>query len=117
MPTFATQAWKGGPVEMWSDGKQKVNLVYAGDVADALVSRALDPLSHPLVKYQAGNDTLQTVESIATYVATYVGGVEVVKIGNRPGEQNRFDYPEPNHTYPYTFDRQKLDATIESYKP
>lgn len=122
LPTFSTQAWAGGPIEIWGTGRQQVNLVYAGDVADALVRRALAETSYPLTHYQAGVDELRTVHRVACDVGAYVTArtgeeVKVEFIGSRLGEQGIFDYPPPDHTYPYRLDSAKFDATIESYRP
>ena len=37
IPTFARAAWDKRPIPIWGDGKQLVDLVYAGDVAEGLV--------------------------------------------------------------------------------
>jgi UDP-glucose 4-epimerase len=38
VPTFAHHAWRDMPLPIWGDGTQQVDLVYAGDVARALVA-------------------------------------------------------------------------------
>jgi len=122
LPTFSTQAWAGGPIEIWGDGYQKVNLVYAGDVAAKLVERALMPESNPLVQYQAGSKVLNTVGQIAQTVELYVQQQTgeycgVARIGNRLGEQNRFPYPEPDGSYEFDLKHHQIERTIESYRP
>ena len=103
---------------MWGDGEQAVNLVYVGDVADMLVQRAIAPESNPLWQHQAGITALLTVNEVADYVIECVGGEGVVEyVGDRSGEQNFFDYPEPDARYTYAFKPAMLRATVESYKP
>lgn len=123
LPTFSTQAWEGYPIEIWGDGQQKVNLVYAGDVAAKLVERALTPTADPIKEYQAGSKQLTTVAATAAMVEAYVArqtGEEpcgIWSIGERLGEQNQFPYPEPDDSYEYGVRRHQLEATIESYRP
>lgn len=118
IPTFATKAWVGEPIPVWGDGEQRANLVYAGDVADMLIVRAADRHSSPVWNYQAGTDTLISVNDIAEYVSAYTDkGSKVEYVGNRRGEQNFLDYPEPDTSYPYRLDWWKLNITIDSYKP
>ncbi len=120
LPTFSTQAWAGGPIEIWGDGRQNVNLVYAGDVADALLRRADCASSRPEEQWQAGSRELYTVNDVAAYVATHVEvvygeRVSVKYVGNRLGEQNEFPYPQP--TEGYDLDWAKFAATVDSYRP
>ena len=122
LPTFSTLAWAGEPIELWGSGEQKVNLIYAGDVAAKLVERALTPTSDPIKQYQAGSKHLTTVSALAQSIELYVQErtgeyCGVTKIGNRLGEQNHFEYPEPDDSYEFNVRRHQLEATIESYRP
>lgn len=122
LPTFSTLAWEGRPIEIWGDGYQQINLVYAGDVAAKLVERALTRSADPLREYQAGSQRLTTVAALAQDIEGYVQGVTgdycgVTRIGSRLGEQNQFEYPEPDDSYEYGVRRHQLVATIESYRP
>ena len=122
LPTFSTLAWEGRPIEIWGDGYQQVNLIYAGDVAAKLIERALTPTSDPLVEYQAGSKHLTTVGAVAQEVELYVQQQTgdycgVTRVGERLGEQNQFEYPEPDDSYEFNVHRHQLVRTIESYKP
>ena len=118
IPTFATKAWLGEPIPVWGDGEQKVNLVYAGDVADMLVQRALVQGCAPLNEYHAGVDYLMTVNSVVGLVVADAESDSTIEyVGNRSGEQNALPYPAPDDRYPYKFKRAMLRATVESYKP
>lgn len=121
IPTFATKAWLGGPIPIWGDGSQKVNLVYAGDVADKLVTRLLDPVGSPLYSYQAGSQTLFTVNQVVEFVSKHVSEATgeypaVEYFPMRKGEQDG-SYPEPDERYLYQFDGALLRATIDWYRP
>lgn len=121
IPTFATKAWAGEEIPIWGNGEQKVNLVYAGDVADQLVTRVLQPQSSPLVEWQAGIDELFTVNEVADnvnrIVKRFTGSfVSVENLEMRSGEQN-VNYPEPDHTYPYVHEDAYFHQTVLSYKP
>jgi len=65
VPTFATLAWEGKPIPIWGDGEQKVDLIAAPDVADALVSALEGPLSGS-TEY-AGTGVGVTVNEVAEY--------------------------------------------------
>lgn len=117
IPTFATKAWTGEPIPIWGDGSQMVNLVYAGDVADMLVSRALAPTSLPLETYNAGSNEIFSVMQVVSMVDEAAHGTaSVERLPMRRGEQPT-GYPQPDETYPYRFDPNMLRATVESYRP
>jgi len=118
IPTFATKAWAGEPIPIWGDGMQKVNLVYAGDVADKLLTRAICNVSDPIAKFQAGSKTpLMTVAKVAAYVNRYTGSDGGMYFNEmRRGEQDGA-YPDPDETYDYSLNLSHLRATIDSYKP
>lgn len=117
IPTFAHYAWRNEPIPVWGDGKQKVNLVWVGDVAESLVDRVLADTQQPLKAFNAGIDRLFTVRTVAAMVAEYTGsmaGIDTLPM--RKGEQD-VPYPEPHDLYPYKFSMQKLHATLDSYRP
>jgi len=118
IPTFATKAWAGEPIPIWGDGSQKVNLVYAGDVADKLLTRAIAPPVSPHAKFQAGSDDpLRTVKWVAGFVNRHTNnsaGTESLPM--RRGEQGGA-YPEPDESYDFHLNLSHLRATIDSYKP
>ncbi len=117
IPTFATKAWAGEPVPVWGDGKQKVNLVYAGDIADLLVKRALNKDSHPEEEINAGSNSLHSVRQVVNIVNNWTendAGIEY--LSDRHGEQKWITYPEPDEGYPYKFSETLLHQTIDSYR-
>ena len=118
VPTFASKAWAGEPIPIWGDGKQMVNLVYAGDVADKLVERAITQAPpRPHKEYHAGVDRLHSVLFLAEIINNYTvndAGVEFLEM--RRGEQG-VGYPTPNKQYQYKFSYEKLYATVDSYRP
>ena len=91
-------------------------------MAAKLVERALTKTSDPIREYQAGSKHLTGVGDLAQDIELYVKArtgdyCGVTRIGNRLGEQNRFEYPEPDDTYEFNVHRHQLEATIESYRP
>ncbi len=121
LPTFATYAWAGKGIPVWGNGDQRVNLVYAGDIAEKLIERALDGDCNPLTYWQAGSNKTRTVNSVAYMVINRVGKmgggrVDVKYLPLRRGEQ-KTTYPEPDETFPFTFRPWLLDATVDSYRP
>ena len=117
IPTFATRAWLGEPIPIWGDGQQKVNLVWAGDVADMLLRRAVSDGSAPEAQFNAGSRKLHTVLHIAEGVRRYVGSLSKIEFKPmRLGEQP-LPYPEPDRMYPYDVDWDAFYATVDSYKP
>lgn len=86
IPTFAAQALTGGPIEVYGDGKQVMDMVYVPDVARALVD-ALEMGPHPDgVTYEVGTGTPTTVNHIATEVNRQVGASSVTHLEMRDGE-------------------------------
>jgi len=117
IPTFATLAWQGKPLPVWGSGYQQVNLVYAGDVADMLVDRAIAPQADPHVEYNAGVTELKSVEWVTQVINAHTGNTADVDFKDmRRGEQT-FPYPQPDDSYPYKFSYQKLLQTVDWYRP
>ena len=128
LPAFATAAWNGEPIQVWGDGNQYLSPVYAGDVADQLITTlfrvgAGEPLA--TTEIHAGASYLWTVYEMADFVRIHVhsagGGQEFVDIelnDMRRGEQD-FPYPTPGEPGPEfrPVDVDKLAATIDWYKP
>jgi len=118
IPTFATKAWLGEPIPIWGNGQQKVNLIYAGDVADMLLKRAAYAECQPLDILNAGSNVLMTVADVAAIVLAHTdSSAGVKKMPMRKGEQSQFPYPEATNEYGYTVSRSALNATIDWYKP
>lgn len=88
VPTFAVRAWNNLPLQIYGDGQQMVNAVYAGDVARVLVealplaSRSVPELIGAAV---GGNFT---VNQIAHMVLDAVGGGTIEYLPMRDGEDN-----------------------------
>ena len=118
LPTFSTMAWAGEPIPIWGEGLQKVNLVYAGHIAEMLLERALDYNADPLRIYNAGSNQLVSVYQVAELVNRRAGNSP----GNldfrpmRRGEQDS-PYPKPDRSYPYTLDLDTLMQTVDWYRP
>lgn len=121
IPTFSVKAWRGEPIPIWGDGDQSVNLVYAGDVADTLLTAANSPMQSINYTWEAGSNELWTVNAVANWVIDHVavkGGPNSAKdhMKMRKGEQPDQSYPSPTKFYRHTLDLEKLNATIDWYK-
>lgn len=121
LPTFSHNAWRDKPIQIWGDGEQKVNLVWAGDVADVLLDRAQSSSSSPLHEYHAGGPRLYTVNEVARMVLGYVnpgaaGWESIEYLPMRRGENTDTEYPEPDGRYRGDWSIQQLYDTIESYR-
>jgi UDP-glucose 4-epimerase len=131
IPTFATKAWLGEPLPIWGDGSQVVDLVWAGDVADALV-RGIHNGKVGGYESHAGTGEGFTVNEVAEYVWGWVRfvrrsrgehvpltfyGPPIDYLPMRRGETSvdpRLSI-SPFANYPFRLDR--LRETVESYEP
>jgi len=84
IPSFATRALVGLPVQVYGDGEQVMDMVYVGDVAAILV-RAL--VEMPDVLIEAGTGRPTTVNEIADAVIGSAGQGSVEHLPMRPGEE------------------------------
>lgn len=90
IPTFIQQALKGGPIEIYGDGTQVMDLIYVEDLADILVRALGKPAAWGEV-YSAGTGRPTTVNEIAEAVwgacgqPLPLGGV-LRHLPMRPGE-------------------------------
>ena len=90
IPTFITQALKGGPIEIYGDGTQIMDLIYVEDLAEILVQALGKPAPWGEV-YSAGTGRRTTVEEIAQAVWATTGrpdalGLAIRHLPMRPGE-------------------------------
>lgn len=122
IPTFALNAWRGDPLPIWGTGKQKLNLIYAGQIADILFEAATDPVKYnsPTQEYHAAGQSLWTVQETAQYVIDFVktnGGPagRMNYLSMRRGEQPKFPYPHPESGMPELY-LSDLDKTINWYR-
>ena len=88
-PSFVCRALTGMPVEVYGDGKQVSDMVYVGDVAQALVT-ALEKASNDdvfNVPVEVGPEHNSTVQEVAeTVIRLTDSESELVNLPMRPGE-------------------------------
>jgi len=88
-PAFICRALAGHPVEVYGDGTQVSDMVYVGDVAEALV-RALECAARGEVfdrAVEVGPEEHKTVREVAELIVRLTGSSsEVVHLPMRPGE-------------------------------
>lgn len=70
IPTFATQAWSGQPIEIWGSGLQTVDLVHVNDVARMLLAAA--DIGNDQT-FDAGTGIPVTVRQVAEFVHRMTG--------------------------------------------
>lgn len=86
LPTFATRAWAGKPIQIWGDGEQTMDVVSTGDLARMFV----DAIRHgDNVLFDAGCGEEISVNEFAAHVLKVTGstaGVEYLpmRIGEVP---------------------------------
>lgn len=89
MPSFVCRALRNDPIEVYGDGQQISDMVYVGDVADALVSafQAADKGHLPERAVEVGPAEHTTVQQVAELVREIAGShSEIVNLPMRPGE-------------------------------
>jgi UDP-glucose 4-epimerase len=121
LPTFATRAWAGLPLQVWGDGTQTVDLVHADDVARVLVA-ALAFGDDEII--DAGTGVAVTVNDVADFVNAFTGnkaGVEHLPM--RPGETPNTSIISRGEGWHLLdgwrpgFFWARLVPTVESYRP
>jgi len=89
MPSFVCRALSDVPIEVYGDGAQVIDLIYAEDVArvlvDALVATAIRGAAADEV-IEAGSGVAVTVLEVAQKVVEVVGKGEIIHLPMRPGE-------------------------------
>jgi UDP-glucose 4-epimerase len=88
MPSFICRALTDQPIEVYGDGSQTIDLIYAPDIAKILVA-ALITTEHdgPQEGIEAGSGIPITVLEIAEAVIADIGTGSIVHLPMRPGEQ------------------------------
>lgn len=85
IPSFAVQAMRGLPIEVFGDGQQTVDMVYSADIAELTVrfTRSGHVRSIP----DCGSGVSMTVNAVAETVSDYFGNRAGIKyVPMRPGE-------------------------------
>ena len=72
VPTFATAAWRGDPIEVWGKGDQLVDLIHVDDLAGVLLD-AVDHAAGDGGTIDAGTGTGHTVREVAEFIADQAG--------------------------------------------
>jgi UDP-glucose 4-epimerase len=125
IPTFAVRAWNGLPLEIYGDGEQQVNAVYAGDVARVMVEALKYAGTHVPSFLGAAYGGNFTVNEIAHMVLDVTGGGEIEYLPMRDGETDDgigaavFNESILNRNAPLrspSFRYDKFARTVESYK-
>jgi len=90
IPTFVAKALNGEDLEVYGDGKQIADLVYAGDVAKVMLKVLEDDFDCYDQILEVGSGIPHTVNEIADQVIDIVGNpVEKEHIPMRPGEPQK----------------------------
>ena len=88
IPSFICRTLTDQPIEVYGDGSQTIDLIYATDIAKILVA-ALVETDHegPQEGIEAGSGIPITVLEIAEAVIAAIGKGSIVHLPMRPGEQ------------------------------
>jgi UDP-glucose 4-epimerase len=73
IPTFASRAWAGHPIEIWGDGEQTVDLVHADDIARMLIDATAFGDGET---FDAGTGEALTVNQVADFVNEVAGRMD-----------------------------------------
>jgi len=88
VPSFICRALTNQPIEVYGDGEQTIDLIYATDIAKILVAALIvTDKDGPVEGIEAGSGVPITVLEIAEAVIREVGKGTVVHLPMRPGEQ------------------------------
>lgn len=92
VPTFATAAWRGQPIEVWGDGEQLVDLIHVDQLAEVMVLAAERAPGHTEV-IEAGSGKGWHVNWVAEQIqkrGTASGGERspIVHLPMRAGEKS-----------------------------
>lgn len=120
VPTFASEAWAGRPLEVWGSGQQTVDLVHVDDVARVLL--AATGYGDDEV-FDAGTGESWTVNRVAAYINTYTGNAAgITHLPMRDGESADTSIGATGEGWDRLgwspqFRWSGLAETIESYRP
>jgi UDP-glucose 4-epimerase len=84
IPTFASRAWAGQPIQIWGDGEQTVDLVHTDDIARVLIAATAFGGGEI---FDAGTGYAMTVNAVAEFVLKSVheaGGPDGTYIEHLP---------------------------------
>lgn len=85
VPSFASDAWAGRPIEVWGDGEQTVDLVHVTDVAVMLIDACRFDNDEI---FDAGTGRATTVNEVAAHVNAIAGNrADIVHLPMRKGER------------------------------
>lgn len=119
VPSFATQAWAGLPIEVWGDGEQTVDLVHVDDVGRMLVD-ACDFGNDEIFDAATGQAmTVNAVAALVNEIARNDAGVTHLPMrkGERPNTNIVADGDgwDMLGWHPWLSGRQ-FSAAVESYR-
>lgn len=120
VPTFATAAWAGRPLEIWGSGNQTVDLVHADDVARMLLTAT--QFGNDEI-FDAGTGTAVSVYKVAEFVNAFTGNqAGVIHMPMRDGEEHDTNIIALGEGWGLAGWRPELSfallgETIASYKP
>ena len=109
IPTFATRAWNREPLPIWGSGEQKVDLIYAGQVAEIIGAD---------MNVDGGLGFAFSVLEIAQLVWGYASNVDKVKLNFLPmrrGEHTPSRDPVAQNPFKGIV-TARLFETVQSYK-
>ena len=118
IPTASYKAARDEDIEVWGDGMQKIDLIWAGDVARIMVDALIMPQAPEII--DAGTGLAWTVNEAVHYICQITGSQSKIKyLPMRPGEhgegvvssregQNALDWRP-------VFEDHEFQRTVQSY--
>lgn len=108
IPSFIQRALNGEDIEIYGDGKQRMDMIYVKDVASILIEVLFSPEWGRT--YEAGTGKAPTVNTIANLVLKATeSSSRLVHLPMRPGEQ---PHAEVIAREPYPYDYQQFEPAI-----
>jgi UDP-glucose 4-epimerase len=88
VPSFVCRTLTDQPIQVYGDGSQTIDLIYATDIAKILVAAlVVTDRDGPIEGIEAGSGIPITVLEIAQAVIAEIGAGSIVHLPMRPGEQ------------------------------
>jgi UDP-glucose 4-epimerase len=112
IPTFARACFEGRPMPIWGDGQQKLDLIYAGDVANLL-------LVNPQDGTEGGMGVAVSVLEVAEMVADAAGVTPLIEfLPMRRGEHTPQGLPVASRPIEVSIEifYHTLERTVEWYR-